>query len=186
MPVDVRLQSDCRAPTLPAALRHGQRGAPVRLPVARFRLRPARRASPAAARGCSGWTPARRRSRSERDRRGLEIDLVTHDAQSSSACCSRRTATCWNSCFAARCPHDAGTRRAEGAVPQLLTRHHSHHYLGFAETQWRLFQKDPPPRVKPLLYVYRVLLTGIHLMQAGTIEANLVHLNELISIALSA
>ncbi|MCY2950829.1 MAG: nucleotidyltransferase domain-containing protein [Planctomycetota bacterium] len=33
-------------------------------------------------------------------------------------------------------------------------------------------------RVKPLLYVYRVLLTGIHLMQRGEVEANLIHLND--------
>ena len=59
-----------------------------------------------------------------------------------------------------------------------LTRHHAHHYLGFAETQWKLFQKENPPRVKPLLYVYRVLLTGIHLMRTGVVEANLVRLNE--------
>jgi predicted nucleotidyltransferase len=32
--------------------------------------------------------------------------------------------------------------------------------------------------VKPLLYVYRVLLTGIHLMRTGEIEANLLTLNE--------
>ena len=32
-------------------------------------------------------------------------------------------------------------------------------------------------RVKPLLYVYRVLLTGIHLMRTGQINANLVELN---------
>ena len=32
--------------------------------------------------------------------------------------------------------------------------------------------------MKPLLYVYRVLLTGIHLMRSGEIEANLVRLNE--------
>lgn len=57
-------------------------------------------------------------------------------------------------------------------------RHHSYHYLGFAATQWNLFQKDNPPRVKPLLYVYRVLLTGIHLMRTGQIEANLLRLNE--------
>jgi hypothetical protein len=38
--------------------------------------------------------------------------------------------------------------------------HHSHHYFGFAETQWKLFDKERPRRVKPLLYVYRVLLTG--------------------------
>ncbi|MCA9108043.1 MAG: nucleotidyltransferase domain-containing protein, partial [Planctomycetales bacterium] len=45
-------------------------------------------------------------------------------------------------------------------------------------TQGKLFQKDDPPRVKPLLYVYRVLLTGIHLMRTGEVQANLVHLNE--------
>jgi predicted nucleotidyltransferase len=37
--------------------------------------------------------------------------------------------------------------------------------------------EENPRRVKPLLYVYRVLLTGIHLMRAGTIEANLLTLN---------
>jgi len=63
-------------------------------------------------------------------------------------------------------------------VPSCITRHHSHHYLGFAATQWKLFAKGEPPRVKPLLYVYRVLLTGIHLMKSGRIEANLRMLNE--------
>jgi len=37
-----------------------------------------------------------------------------------------------------------------------ITRHHVHHYLGFAASQWRLFRKENPPRGKPLLYVYRV------------------------------
>jgi len=60
----------------------------------------------------------------------------------------------------------------------VITRHHSHHYFGFAETQWKLFEKERPRRVKPLLYVYRVLLTGIHLMRTGVVNANLVDLNE--------
>jgi predicted nucleotidyltransferase len=64
----------------------------------------------------------------------------------------------------------------------VITRHHSHHYFAFAETEWKLFVKgvgEPPMRrVKPLLYIYRVLLTGIHLMKTGEIEANLVKLNE--------
>ncbi len=59
----------------------------------------------------------------------------------------------------------------------VITRHHSHHYFGFAETQWKLFDKERPRRVKPLLYVYRVLLTGIHLMRTGVVNANLVELN---------
>ena len=60
----------------------------------------------------------------------------------------------------------------------VITRHHAHHYLGFAHTQWRLFEKEEPRRVKPLLYVFRVLLTGIYLMRSGEVEANLVTLNE--------
>jgi len=60
----------------------------------------------------------------------------------------------------------------------VITKHHSHHYFGFAETQWKLFLKESPRRAKPLLYVYRVLLTGIHLMRTGEVEANLATLNE--------
>jgi uncharacterized protein len=60
----------------------------------------------------------------------------------------------------------------------VITKHHSHHYFGFAETQWKLFLKTSPRRVKPLLYVYRVLLTGIHLMRTGEVEANLITLND--------
>jgi predicted nucleotidyltransferase len=59
-----------------------------------------------------------------------------------------------------------------------VTKHHAHHYLGFSATQWHLFQKEEPPKVKPLLYVYRVLLTGLHLMRSGEVEANLRRLNE--------
>jgi len=50
-------------------------------------------------------------------------------------------------------------------APSLLTRFHAHHYIGFANNQWELFRKESPPRVKPLLYTFRVLLTGIHLMR---------------------
>ena len=69
-------------------------------------------------------------------------------------------------------------RRLTSAGTGVITKHHSHHYFGFAETQWKLFLKESPRRVKPLLYVYRVLLTGIHLMLTGELEANLVTLNE--------
>jgi len=64
------------------------------------------------------------------------------------------------------------------AASGVITKHHSHHYFGFAETQWKLFLKESPRRVKPLLYLYRVLLTGIHLMRTGEVQANLVTLNE--------
>jgi predicted nucleotidyltransferase len=68
--------------------------------------------------------------------------------------------------------------RLTSAATGVITKHHAHHYFGFAETQWKLFLKESPRRVKPLLYVYRVLLTGIHLMRTGEVQANLVTLNE--------
>jgi predicted nucleotidyltransferase len=40
-----------------------------------------------------------------------------------------------------------------------------------------LFEKERPRRVKPLLYDYRVLLTRLHLMRTGQIQANLLQLN---------
>jgi hypothetical protein len=64
-------------------------------------------------------------------------------------------------------------------APACVTKHHFHHYLGFAENQWKLFQKDENPRVKPLLYTFRVLLTGIHLLRSGEVEANLCLLNDI-------
>ncbi|GAA3369576.1 hypothetical protein GCM10020367_12840 [Streptomyces sannanensis] len=56
-------------------------------------------------------------------------------------------------------------------APGVLTRHHAHHYRGFAHTQWRLFEKSG--ELKPLLYTFRVLLTGIHLMRTRTVQAQL-------------
>ena len=105
---------------------------------------------------------------------GLEIDLVTHDARKFFGLLLKKNGYVLEQVLlAAGRPHDAGARGAEGDRHGCVTRHHAHHYLGFAETQWRLFEKESPPRVKPLLYVYRVLLTGIHLMRTGEVEANL-------------
>src|SRR5262245_41689073 len=91
---------------------------------------------------------------------GFELDLVTHDAhkffgllrQPNGSALERLTSPL----VVVTTPAHEELR---ALVPQLVTRHHSHHYLGFAETPWRLFEKEQPRRVKPLLYVYRVLLT---------------------------
>ncbi|WP_199339338.1 nucleotidyltransferase domain-containing protein [Nostoc sp. FACHB-892] len=63
-----------------------------------------------------------------------------------------------------------------------ITCHHYYHYIGFAATQWKLFNKEQTYRLKALLYVYRVLLTGIHLMQTGVVEANLIKLDEVFNL----
>jgi predicted nucleotidyltransferase len=66
-------------------------------------------------------------------------------------------------------PNPLPGRGGEGSSGEtgVITKHHSHHYFGFAETEWKLFLKESPRRAKPLLYIYRVLLTGIHLMRTA-------------------
>jgi predicted nucleotidyltransferase len=62
-------------------------------------------------------------------------------------------------------------------APGCLTRWHAHHYRGFANTQWNFFVKKG--ELKPLLYTFRVLLTGIHLLRTGEVQADLRSLVEL-------
>jgi uncharacterized protein len=112
-------------------------------------------------------------------RDGLEVDFVTHDAKKFFTLLLRKNGYVLEQLYSPLVvrtspEHEELKEIAQGCV----TRHHSHHYFGFAETQWKLFEKERPRRVKPLLYVYRVLLTGIHLMRSGEVEANLVTLNE--------
>jgi predicted nucleotidyltransferase len=61
---------------------------------------------------------------------------------------------------------------------RCITRHHYHHYRGFFATQRNFLAKQEPKVLKTLLYSYRVLLTGIHLLRSGEVEANLPRLAE--------
>lgn len=110
---------------------------------------------------------------------GMEIDLVTHDAKKFFGLMLKKNGYVLEQVFSPLIVHSTPEHDELKAIAaDCITRHHSHHYLGFAATQWKLFRKEDPPRVKPLLYVYRVLLTGIHLMRTGEVEANLRTLNE--------
>ncbi len=52
------------------------------------------------------------------------------------------------------------------------------HYAGFAKGEWRDYQKPGVGKtVKRLLYLHRVLMTGIVLLTEGVVEANLIALN---------
>jgi predicted nucleotidyltransferase len=107
------------------------------------------------------------------------LDLVTHDAKKFFGLLLRKNGYVLEQLYSPLVVHTTPEHEELKTISRgCVTRHHSHHYLGFAETQWRLFEKERPRRVKPLLYVYRVLLTGIHLMRTGEVEANLLRLNE--------
>ena len=111
---------------------------------------------------------------------GLEVDLVTHDARKFFRLVLKKNGYVLEQIFSPLVVHAMQEQfdALRDIARRCITRNHEHHYKGFAHNQWKLFEKEHPRRIKPLLYVYRVLLTGIHLMNAGEVEANLVKLNE--------
>jgi predicted nucleotidyltransferase len=109
----------------------------------------------------------------------LEMDIVSHDLRKFFNLLLKKNGYVLEQLYSPLIVHTTPEHALLKEIARgCITKHHSHHYFGFAETQWKLFLKESPRRVKPLLYVYRVLLTGIHLMRTGIIEANLVTLNE--------
>jgi predicted nucleotidyltransferase len=63
-------------------------------------------------------------------------------------------------------------------VARCVTRWCYHHYRGFLATQRKLMDKEPAVRAKTLLYAYRVVMTGVHLLETGEVESHLPTLNE--------
>ena len=126
-----------------------------------------------------GLNPPRETIEVSGDRDGVDLDLVTHDVKKFFSLMLKKNGYVLEQLYS---PHIVRTTPDHEELKQIgkacVTKHHAHHYFGFAETQWKLFEKESPRRVKPLLYVYRVLLTGIHLMRTGEVEANLLRLNE--------
>lgn len=115
----------------------------------------------------------------EEIREGLELDVVSHEVKKFFEMVLKRNGYVLEQLYSPLVIQPTPFHEELKVIARdCITRHHAHHYLGFVQTQWRLFEKEEPRRVKPLLYVYRVLLTGIYLMRTGVVEANLLYLNE--------
>src|SRR4051794_20344040 len=100
---------------------------------------------------------------------GTEIDLVTHDAAKFFRLLLRRNGYVLEQVLS---PLQVVTNRDHVELCEIaracVTRNHAHHYRGFANTQWELYAKTG--EIKPLLYTFRVLLTGIWLMKTGEVQ----------------
>lgn len=109
------------------------------------------------------------------DHGGVEADAVTHDLAKFCTLLLRRNGYVLEQVMS---PLVVATSEVhdelKALVPGLVTSNHAHHYLGFARSQWTLFERSR--ELKPLLYTFRVLLTGIHLMRTGEVEAGLTRL----------
>ena len=120
----------------------------------------------------------------EEIREGLELDLVTHDAKKFFSLMLKKNGYVLEQLYSPLIVKTSPEHEELKTIgTKCITKHHAHHYFGFARTEWKLFEKENPHRVKPLLYIFRVLLTGIYLMQTEIIEANLLNLNELFNLS---
>ncbi|MFF3020141.1 DNA polymerase beta superfamily protein [Streptomyces sp. NPDC057939] len=103
---------------------------------------------------------------------GVEMDLVTHDLRKFAGLMLRPNGYVLEQLLSPLVVHTTPAHEELVALaPGVLTSHHAHHYRGFAGTQWRLFGRSG--ELKPLLYTFRALLTGIHLMRSGEVQAHL-------------
>lgn len=105
---------------------------------------------------------------------GLQVDLVSHDIGKYLRLLVAKNGYVLEQILSplvvAAGPHfDRLRALAAGSVNRTLY----HHYRGFARGRWKAFTSEEPKRVKTLLYVYRVLLTAVHLLETGELEANL-------------
>ena len=71
---------------------------------------------------------------------GLEIDLVTHDANKFFGLMLKKNGYVLEQVFSPLIVHTTPTHdELKTIAADCITRHHSHHYLGFAANQWKLF-----------------------------------------------
>ncbi len=108
---------------------------------------------------------------------GTEIDLVTHDVKKYFEMLLGRSGNVLEHIYSPLIQH--GTPYFEELreiAKGCVTKNHGHAYRGYAQSVWKSVKKAP--KLKPLLYVFRVLLTGLHLMKTGDVEANLMRLTQ--------
>jgi uncharacterized protein len=107
----------------------------------------------------------------------LELDLVTHDVLKFCKLLLKRNGYVLEQLYSPLVITTSDLHSELRSIAQdCITSNTRHHYRGFAQTEWKLFEKSTYTALKPLLYVFRVLKTGIHLMRTGVVEANLTYL----------
>ena len=78
-------------------------------------------------------------------RDGLELDLVTHDAKKFFALMLKKNGYVLEQLFSPLVVKTSPEHDELKEIASLcITRHHSHHYFGFAKNEWKLFEKENP------------------------------------------
>lgn len=109
----------------------------------------------------------------------VEMDLVTHDAIKFFKMLVNKNGYVLEQIFSPIVLQAASEfEELREIAARCVTKHHRHHFRSFAQNQWDRVAGPASGTVKGLLYTYRPLLAGIHLMTEKQVESNLVTLNE--------
>ncbi len=111
------------------------------------------------------------------DKRTIELDWVAHDIRKFARMMTSHNGYVLEQLFSplvvvSTPSHEELRELGRGCITRRTVRH----YQGFLRGRRKRLE-EPAPTVKHLLYAYRVLFTGIYLMQTGEVIANLPVLN---------
>ena len=104
---------------------------------------------------------------------GTELDWVAHDVRKFAALMTRRNGYVLEQLYSPLVVHgDERLAELRDIGRGCVVRHLYHHYRGFAAAKRKDVAK-PAATVKDLLYLIRVYLSGIHVLNTSGIEAHL-------------
>jgi predicted nucleotidyltransferase len=110
---------------------------------------------------------------------GRETEAVAHEARKYLRLLGRHNGYVLEQVFSPLVCHGAEfLARLRPLAGKCVTRGCHRHYRGFLHSQRKLMDKEPVLKAKTLLYAYRVVLTGVHLLETGDVQAHLPTLNE--------
>jgi predicted nucleotidyltransferase len=109
---------------------------------------------------------------------GTEIDLVGHEIGKYLRLLTRHNGYILEQVFSPLVVYGDGfLSELRPQARRCVTRGCHHHYRGFLRSRLELLDREPVKKAKSLLYAYRVVLTGIHLLETGEVQADLRELN---------
>ena len=107
---------------------------------------------------------------------GAEVDLVTHDIKKYFQLLLKQNPEVLEEIYSPLMHHQGSFFEELREIAGLcITKEYGSSYRAYAQKLWSSFERQR--QLKPLLYVFRVILTGLHLMETGEVEANIMRLN---------
>ncbi|MEL7482934.1 MAG: nucleotidyltransferase domain-containing protein [Planctomycetota bacterium] len=109
----------------------------------------------------------------------IEMDIVTHDAGKYFNMLISKNGYVLEQIFSPIVVEASPEfEELKDIAARCITRHHNHHFRSFAKKQWDDVSNAARGTIKGLLYTYRPLMAGIHLLRSGRVESNITVLNE--------